>query len=301
MPIRLPGLRAPLNWNHFVEARELGRELVDSLRAPPWQQLTRFERVLVRRPHLITPGLIACYAAALANHNELARFSGPHRKSMLHPETLLLLRLFGLASRAQAVEIGPYIGGSSIAVASGIRERGGPPLISIEHGGRETELGGIYREHPDLPSANIIADLRSNIAAAGLTSFVDVIEGRSDDPGVITALGRRLQGSIDLVVIDADGEVGRDLAMLQPWLAPGCLLVIDDYTAPGNPRKQDLIRRFIDQQVAGGALELLAVSGWGTWFGRLSSRARHFDPVGQIKAWRAARRLKPPSARCATA
>ena len=275
---------------------DVWRGYADIVRGTPAQRLTRLERLLIKRPHLITKRLIARYADALNGHKEFGRFNGPNRNSMLHPHTLLLLRLFGLASQAQAVEIGPYVGGSSIAIASGLRERGGQPLISIEHGGRGVELGGIYSTHPQLPSRDIIADLKRNIVAAGFESSVEIIEGRSDDPRVVSTLRHRVQGTIDLVVIDADGEVARDLAMLKPWLAPGCLLVIDDYAAPGNPQKQELIRQFIDGQVACGTLEPLTISGWGTWFGRLplTRGARTLDMLGSLATWLAARALEKP-------
>src|SRR5689334_25435140 len=71
--------------------------------------------------------------------------------SMLHMDVLLLIYHFARFSAGNVLEIGPYIGGSTIAAAFGARESGTPKkIITIEAGGS--------LKHCRLSSRNIIAD-----------------------------------------------------------------------------------------------------------------------------------------------
>src|ERR1700680_1093417 len=57
--------------------------------------------------------------------------------SMLHLDVLLLIYHFAKIAMGNILEIGPYIGGSTIAAAFGARESGTPKkIISVEAGGR---------------------------------------------------------------------------------------------------------------------------------------------------------------------
>ncbi|PYK03639.1 MAG: hypothetical protein DME66_11605 [Verrucomicrobia bacterium] len=57
--------------------------------------------------------------------------------SMLHLDVLLLIYHFAKFGTGNILEIGPYIGGSTIAAAIGARESGSAKkIISIEIGGR---------------------------------------------------------------------------------------------------------------------------------------------------------------------
>src|SRR5437867_11085697 len=71
--------------------------------------------------------------------------------SMLHLDVLLLIYHFAKFGAGNVLEIGPYIGGSTIAAAFGARESGSlKKIISIEIGGR--------LKHFRIPSRNIIKD-----------------------------------------------------------------------------------------------------------------------------------------------
>jgi hypothetical protein len=48
--------------------------------------------------------------------------------SMLHYETLFLLRHFARAAGGAVIEVGPYLGGSTIALARGVEESGKGPV-----------------------------------------------------------------------------------------------------------------------------------------------------------------------------
>jgi predicted O-methyltransferase YrrM len=75
--------------------------------------------------------------------------------SMLHLDVLLLIYHFAKVAKGDVLEIGPYIGGSTIAAAMGARESGrAKRIISIEPGGR--------LKHFSLPTKNIFKDLRAS-------------------------------------------------------------------------------------------------------------------------------------------
>ncbi|MDQ8728350.1 class I SAM-dependent methyltransferase [Bradyrhizobium sp. LHD-71] len=223
----------------------------------------------MKREPTIEKEELDAYLRGIERHPYYAKMLAVKNISMLHVDVLMLLRLLARASRQAILEIGPYIGGSSLAIGSGVRDRGGATYVSIEHGGVEQEIGGTYREHPFYPSSNIVADLNKNLAAEGLQAFVSILVGKSDAPDVVGEAFRLIgEGKIDLLFIDADGAVDRDVETFAPLLAPGCVLVFDDYAAPGAEDKEHRVRAVVDAQVAAKKFESFGVYGWGTWVGR---------------------------------
>jgi predicted O-methyltransferase YrrM len=195
------------------------------------------------------------------------------RLSMLHFDVLVLL--YGLAgSTAGAiVEIGAYVGGATVAMAYGK-----PPerrLISLE-------IGGAH-DHETLPSRDIFLDLQRNLLRSDVFDQVLALNADARDPEMRSLIGRMIAGTgIGLLVIDADGDVARDLANFRPYLRPGCVLAVDDYFSedhqpdsvhcyPGYARNKDhSIKPAIDALVAAGVLVPFGLYGFGTWFGRLA-------------------------------
>jgi predicted O-methyltransferase YrrM len=187
--------------------------------------------------------------------------------SMLHPETLAALHLLAARTQGAVLEIGPYIGGSTIAIASATRGR--VPFVTIEHGGAH--------DHPTLPTRDTVADLKKNLDRAGLADAVQILVGISRAPGmkarVTDALGGRL---ITLCMIDADGRVGLDIEAYQDLMAEDCVLVLDDYeTLDEGNVKQSLVKSWVLEAERAGRVTRLGVLPWSTWFGvrgRRSSR-----------------------------
>lgn len=228
-----------------------------------------FDFSAVRRRKPISRAEIDAYLKNIEAHPYYAKMATVKDISMLHVDVLMLLRLFARATCGGILEIGPYIGGSSIGIGSGVRDGGGRPYASVEHGGVEEEIGGAYRDHPFYPSSNIIEDLKKNLAAEGLGGFVSIFQGKSDSPSVVEKIFELFrENPIELLFIDADGAVDRDMELFRPLLAKNCLLVFDDYTAPGAEQKEQRVRRVVDEEVARGRLESYGVYGWGTWVGR---------------------------------
>jgi len=136
------------------------------------------------------------------------------RISMLHLEALYLLRSLAARTKDAIVEVGPYIGGSTIALGRGLQIGGGGPLISVE-------MGGSYPSHA-VPTNDIITDLKSNVETYGLTAVVHIMEGFTTEVAIDAAVNRILDGKkIGLLFLDADGNVERDFELYRGRLT-GC-------------------------------------------------------------------------------
>src|SRR5881227_1292288 len=101
--------------------------------------------------------------------------------SMLHMDVLLLIYHFAHFGAGNVLEIGPYIGGSTIAAAFGARESGTPKkIVSVEAGGR--------LKHRRIPSRNIFKDLKKNLTRFGVSESVTLINGYSYQETTISAI-----------------------------------------------------------------------------------------------------------------
>ena len=187
--------------------------------------------------------------------------------SMLHPDVLTLIYHFGKISTGDVLEIGPYLGGSTIAAAYGVQDSGvQKAIVTIELGGK--------CDHPQLRTRNILKDLRKNLQRAGVADLITVIEGYSAGDPTRAAVCQRLRpGSVGLLIIDADGNVKRDVERYRDLLAEGCWVVIDDYYMPGRDSKDILTKPQVNELVESGQLQPLGLYGWGTWIGRWPAKS----------------------------
>lgn len=185
-----------------------------------------------------------------------------HKYSMLHLDVLTLIYYFAASAEGNVLEIGPYLGGSTIAAALGIRTSAtNRTFVSVEPGGQH--------QHHRLPSRDILRDLKKNLAKQRVAELVDVIGGYSWDPTVVSAVHEQIPArSVGLLMIDADGDAQRDLLLYRDLLLPGCNVVIDDYFGLKTGGKDAVTRPQIDALAASGELQTLGVYGWGTWVGR---------------------------------
>ena len=179
--------------------------------------------------------------------------------SMLHMDVLLLIYHFARFGAGNVLEIGPYIGGSTIAAAFGVRDSGTrKKIITIEPGGSV--------KHFRLSSRNIIKDLKRNLARFGVAEDVTLINGRSSDEAIISEVRQRLSSrEVSLFIFDADNNVRRDLDCYGDLLNDGCWVVIDDYFGPA---KAAPLRAQVDALVSEGRLHPFGYYGWGTWVGQ---------------------------------
>jgi predicted O-methyltransferase YrrM len=179
--------------------------------------------------------------------------------SMLHMDVLLLIYHFAKFGGGNILEIGPYVGGSTIAAAFGARDSGTQKrIVSIEGGGA--------LKHFRLSSRNIIKDLKKNFVKFGVAEDVTLIVGRSFEEATISEVRRNLGSrEVSLFVFDADKNVRRDLDCYCDLLADDSWVVIDDYFGPA---KAAPIREQVDALVSEGRLLPFGYYGWGTWVGQ---------------------------------
>lgn len=179
--------------------------------------------------------------------------------SMLHMDVLLLIYHFAKFSPGNILEIGPYIGGSTIAAAFGARESGTrKKIVSIEAGGS--------LKHFRLSSRNIIKDLKKNLARFGVANDVILINRRSFEAETISEVRQIIgSGEVGLFIFDADNNVRHALDCYGDLLADACWLVVDDYFGPA---KAAPIRAQVDALVSDGRLLPFGYYGWGTWVGQ---------------------------------
>jgi predicted O-methyltransferase YrrM len=179
--------------------------------------------------------------------------------SMLHLDILLLIYHFARFGSGSILEIGPYIGGSTIAAAFGARDSGTrKKIVSIEAGG--------HLKHFRLSSRNIIKDLKKNLARFGVAEDVTLINGRSFERAIVSEVRQCLSSrGVNMFIFDADNNVRRDLDCYGDLLNDGCWLVIDDYFGPA---KAAPLRAQVDALVSEGRLLPFGYYGWGTWVGQ---------------------------------
>ena len=193
-----------------------------------------------------------------------------HAASMLHMDVLLLIYHFAKFSTGDVLEIGPYLGGSTIAAAFGARESElQKKIVTVEAGG--------HLKHFRLPSKNIIKDLKKNLIRFGVAEDVTLINGRSSDEATISAVRQALGiGHVGLFIFDADNNVRRDLDCYGDLLADSCWLVIDDYFGPA---KAVSIQAQVNELVSQRRLVPFGYYGWGTWFGQWQRPSEGTFPV----------------------
>jgi hypothetical protein len=130
------------------------------------------------------------------------------------------------------------------------------------------EKGGRY-DHPNYPTSDIVASLRSNLLKHGLESHTNVVVGDARDAAVVREVTRLSDGMrFVCLVIDSDGQVDKDVSLFRPLLSSRAYLVVDDYYSPGAPEKEGQTRHELDHLEGRGVVESFGVYGWGTWFGR---------------------------------
>lgn len=183
--------------------------------------------------------------------------------SMLGIDVLVLIYHMAKNSDGGILEIGSFLGASTIAAGLGMRDSGKPrKFLSIE-------LGGRLKDHR-LATRDIFRDLKRNLSRADLLDAVTLINGSSFDEKTISAVKEKVgPREIGLFIFDADANVRRDIDCYGDRLADRCWVVIDDYISATD--KAGPTRAQVEELVATGRLLPLGFYGWGTWVGRWSA------------------------------
>jgi predicted O-methyltransferase YrrM len=180
--------------------------------------------------------------------------------SMLAPDVLVLIYHMAKVCDGGILEIGSFLGASTVAAGLGARASGlEKKFVSIEPGGR-------LKDHR-LATKDIFRDLMKHVTRAGLLDRVVLINGSSFDRTTVTTVKERFgPGEVGLFIFDADANVQRDIACYGDRFADGCWIVIDDYISATD--KAGPTRAQVDELTAKGQLLPLGFYGWGTWIGR---------------------------------
>jgi predicted O-methyltransferase YrrM len=200
--------------------------------------------------------LIACrYDKPL--HHQLMKAAD---YSMLDIDVLVLIYHMAKICEGNILEIGSFLGASTVAAGLGARASGREKkFISVEPGGR-------LKDHR-LATKDIFKDLTKHVARAGLLDSVTLINGSSfETPTIATVRERLAPGDVGLFIFDADANVRRDIDCYGDRFANGCWMVIDDYVSATE--KAGPTRAQVDELTAHGRLLPLGFYGWGTWVGR---------------------------------
>ena len=184
---------------------------------------------------------------------------------MLHIDVLALVHYFAKTGEGDILEIGSFVGGSTMAAALGARDSGKTKkIISLEIGGR--------LDNHHLATPDIFKQLKKNLAHFEVLDAVTLINGASYEEKTIAAVRQALASrEVGLFIFDADDDLRRDLDCYGDRLADRCWVVIDDYF--GTSEKTGPISAQVDELVADGRLLQLGFYGWGTWIGRWQLRA----------------------------
>ena len=180
--------------------------------------------------------------------------------SMLSEDVLVLIYHMAKICDGGILEIGSFLGASTVAAGLGVRASGREKrFISIEP-------GGALKDHK-LATRNIFKDLTKHVARAGLANAVTLLNGSSFDQDIIANVKTSLApGEVGLFIFDADANVRRDIDCYRDRFADGCWMVIDDYISATS--KAGPTRAQVDELTAEGRLRPLGFYGWGTWVGR---------------------------------
>ena len=180
--------------------------------------------------------------------------------SMLSEDVLVLIYHMAKTCDGGILEIGSFLGASTVAAGLGVRASGKPkPFISIEP-------GGALKDHK-LATNSIFKDLTKHIARAGLTDSVTLLNGSSFNETIIATVKNRFDtGEVGLFIFDADANVRRDIDCYGNLRRDGCWIVIDDYISATD--KAGPTRAQVDELIGQKRLRPLGFYGWGTWIGR---------------------------------
>jgi predicted O-methyltransferase YrrM len=224
-------------------------------------------------------------ARALANNNgaafTCARRIRAEKKSMLAPETLAAIYSAAAKCDGPIIEIGAYVGGATLAILDATRARGNT-VISIEF--------GVAYDHPEVATADSIADLLRNVESWGLSGERHIVlPGWTLEAWIVGNILIGLSGArADMLVVDSDGFAERDFLFLHPLLNDGAILVFDDYMPSANA-KSDKIAPFVDDMLEKTIISEFGLLSWGTWFGQLKRRPSSSEIAPYVAKWRHAK------------
>jgi len=208
----------------------------------------------------------------------LQQFTG----SMLNPKTLTLINYFASISTGTILEIGAFTGGATISAGNGLskRSKNESTMIAIEAGfSRGSEWSADTSAMPPrwqshgVSSRDVFSILSNHVKAYNLEEKVNLFEGYSNDSNILEKIIPILEKDpIGLLIIDADGNLARDLNIYLQYVKKGGYLIFDDYVMVPQYRNQHdkatPTQAAVHSLVNYGVARSLGLYPHGTWFGQ---------------------------------
>jgi hypothetical protein len=223
-------------------------------------------------------------AGLISSEPDIGEFEDIKREtsSMLHVDSLCLISYLASIVEGPILEIGAYTGGATISAVKGLlkNESNKSCVVSIESGKYDTgKWEKPLNRGYSMTYEKVFNTLVFNISAYAnraspenpekVTDRVKVIEGLSHNIYVMDDVASEVKRELGLLVIDADGNVQRDLDIYLSCLKKGGYIVIDDYIIETDgygkeEGSQDAVHRLVNS----GCAISLGVYKWGTWIGQ---------------------------------
>jgi hypothetical protein len=160
------------------------------------------------------------------------------------------------------LEIGTYSGGITVNTALALHKNSNNQNIDFI----AVEVGAKYDDNQTFNGKDQYYYCTQNLASAvgiDLWPYVDYIQGDALDKQIESKLQQL--NPIELLIIDANGQVTEQLERYLPYCANGCILVIDDYwTIPKWDMKGPTVRVCINKLVDEGILKVVSLCDFST-------------------------------------
>jgi hypothetical protein len=205
---------------------------------------------------------------------------------LMHPAVYFAFYNLALRGNSNVIDVGVGRGGTSIAFALGIKESGRASIVhAIDQFSQHSRGPHRYSlaTHPQDCAALNLAEFRANVERYEVSHLVQPWVGTTD--AVAPHLPVHLKA--DLLSIDVDGMIDRDLDHFYDFVQPGGRIVLDDYSDTivstgrmqvakmrGQPESQ--IRAWIAE---GGSFKARRLLGKHLLTYRL---AKYFESIGAI-------------------
>lgn len=195
--------------------------------------------------------------------DKLKAFNLKWHRVMLHPDCLMYICTIAKSlDNSTIIEVGSYTGGLTTAVCLGIMNNNNKnkniKFISIEPNKE------IYDECI-LILKNIYNVILPNKPQCDLTCYVENVLGFSDANNTILMNKlNQIENDIGLLIIDADGNVARDILLYFKKCKIGCIILIDDWMSIYAKEKVISTQDAVEFLLKNNFVELISLIEWGT-------------------------------------
>jgi len=171
------------------------------------------------------PWFIKPYIFSANKHYRQRMFNKIAKKTNGMLQTEVYEKIFHYSynfANSNMIEIGAAHGSASISIGLGMKSRGNnTKLFSFEKG-----EGGSRKKYGDKKTN--ISIINRNIKYFNLQKYIEVITDRITEDYILSD-NVKINAPFSLMLIDADGNIFRDLKIFYDLCLPGAAIIIDDY------------------------------------------------------------------------